>query len=100
PRFYEENFAQNARLLNQLEKIAAAKNCTLAQLSLAWILHQGDDFVPIPGTHRITHLEENAGAAEIHLSASELAAIDQLFPQRGGAAGARHDYDRSKELNI
>src|SRR5918992_525266 len=100
PRFYQENFQHNARLLSGLQQVAEAKRCTLAQLSLAWILHQGNDFVPIPGTHRIAHLEENAAAADLVLTSNELAEIDQLFPQKGAAAGARHDYDRSKELNI
>ena len=100
PRFHQENLEHNARLLSGLQKIAEAKKCTLAQLSLAWILHQGDEFVPIPGTHRIAHLEENAAAAELILTFNELARIDKLFPQKGAAAGARHDYDRSKELNI
>jgi aryl-alcohol dehydrogenase-like predicted oxidoreductase len=100
PRFYDANFDHNARLLGKLEKIASARNCTLAQLSLAWILHQGENFVPIPGTHQIAHLEENVRAADIALTEEELAAIDELFPQKSAAAGARHDYDRSKELNI
>jgi aryl-alcohol dehydrogenase-like predicted oxidoreductase len=100
PRFYADNFVHNARLLAELEKIAAPKGITLAQLSLAWILHQGENFVPIPGTRQISHLEENIRAAEIVLTTDELAAIDRLFPQKGAAAGARHDYDRSKELNI
>jgi aryl-alcohol dehydrogenase-like predicted oxidoreductase len=100
PRFSDANFDHNARLLGKLEKIASARNCTLAQLSLAWILHRGENFVPIPGTHQIAHLEENVRAAGIALTAEELAAIDKLFPQKGAAAGARHDYDRSKELNI
>jgi aryl-alcohol dehydrogenase-like predicted oxidoreductase len=72
----------------------------LAQLSLAWILHQTENFVPIPGTRRVTHLEENAAAAEIVLESDEIAEIDELFPRQGAASGARHDYDRSKELNI
>jgi aryl-alcohol dehydrogenase-like predicted oxidoreductase len=100
PRFYAENFAHNARLLGELGRIAEAKKCTPAQLSLAWILHQGENFVPIPGTHRIAHLEENARAADVVLTPAELAEVDRLFPQKGAAAGARHDYDRSKELNI
>ena len=100
PRFYVENFQHNARVLSRLQQIADAKRCTSAQLSLAWILHQGDNFVPIPGTRRIAHLEENAAAAEIVLTSDELAEIDTLFPQKGAASGARHDYDRSKELNI
>jgi len=100
PRFYEENFQHNARLLDALQDIADDKKCTLAQLSLAWILHQGDNFVPIFGTHQIAHLEDNVGAAEIILTPNELAEIAKLFPRTDAVAGARHDYDRSKELNI
>ena len=100
PRFYAENFEHNRGLLDQLEKIVAAKKCTLAQLSLAWILHQGDFFVPIPGTLRLSHLEENVSAADVLLSAEDLSALDRLFPRSGAAAGARHDKDRSRELNI
>ena len=99
PRFHEPNFQRNVDLLKQLEQIASVKNCSVAQLALAWILHQGDFFVPIPGTYKIANLEANAAAAEISLSADELAAINRIFPA-GAAAGARHDYDRSKELNI
>jgi aryl-alcohol dehydrogenase-like predicted oxidoreductase len=99
PRFHEENFQHNADLLKRLERIADAKNCSVAQVALAWILHQGDFFVPIPGTYKIANLDANAAAADISLSAEELAAIDGIFPP-GAAAGGRHDYDRSKELNI
>ena len=76
-----------------------AKKCTVAQLALAWILHQGDFFVPIPGTYKIANLEANAAAADVSLTPDDLAAIDRIFPL-GAAAGGRHDYDRSKELNI
>ena len=100
PRFTAENLRHNARLLDRLRLIADAKGCTVAQLSLAWILHQGESFVPIPGTHQISHLEDNVGAADIPLSAAELAAIDAIFPQKGAVAGARHERDRSRELNI
>jgi aryl-alcohol dehydrogenase-like predicted oxidoreductase len=99
PRFHEMNFQHNMNLLRQLEAVAGAKKCAVAQLALAWILHRGDFFVPIPGTYKIPHLEANAAAADIHLTADELAAIDKVFPP-GAAAGTRHDYDRSKELNI
>lgn len=99
PRFHEQNFQHNANLLKRLEAIADAKRCTVAQLALAWILHEGDFFVPIPGTYKIANLEANAAAADIVLSKDELAAIDRIFPL-GAAAGGRHDYDRSKELNI
>lgn len=100
PRFQRENFQKNAALLKQLESIAEAKACTVAQLALAWILHQGDFFVPIPGTYNAAHLEANAAAADIRLTAAELGAIDQIFPREGAVAGGRHAYDRSKELNI
>jgi aryl-alcohol dehydrogenase-like predicted oxidoreductase len=101
PRFREKNFQHNANLLYQLQGVAEAKKCTLAQLALAWILHQGDFFVPIPGTYNVEHLESNAAAADIQLTTPELAEIDRIFPRQGAvAAGTRHDYDRSRELNI
>ena len=76
PRFHEKNFQQNDNLLKQLQDIAEAKKCPVAQLALAWILHQGDFFVPIPGTTKIAHLESNAAAADIVLT-------------RGGISGDR-----------
>ena len=100
PRFHEANFQHNMALLKQLQAIADSKKCTVAQLALAWILHQGDFFVPIPGTYKIDHLEANARAAELQFTAAELTAIDTIFPRAGAAAGGRHAYDRSKELNI
>jgi aryl-alcohol dehydrogenase-like predicted oxidoreductase len=99
PRFHEENFVRNLKLVKQLEALAASKPCTVAQLALAWILHQGDFFVPIPGTYKIANLEANAAATEISLTVNELGEMDRIFPV-GAAAGGRHDYDRSKELNI
>jgi aryl-alcohol dehydrogenase-like predicted oxidoreductase len=100
PRFHEKNFQHNANLLKQLQGVAEAKKCTLAQLALAWILHQGDFFVPIPGTYKIEHLTANAAAADIQLTTADLAAIERIFPRAGAVAGTRHDYDRSRELNI
>lgn len=100
PRFYEQNFEHNLRLLHRLKRVADARGCTLAQLSLAWILHQGESFVPIPGTRQTAHLEENIRAADIVLTPGDLAEIDRIFPQNGAAAGGRHDRDRSSELNI
>ena len=89
PRFSAENLPHNVALLAELEKLAANKNITLAQLSLAWILHQGQNFVPIPGTRQIAHLEENVRAIDVLLTASDFAMLDRLFPQKGAAAGAR-----------
>lgn len=100
PRFHRENFQRNAALLRELQSIAESKGCSVAQLALAWILHQGDFFVPIPGTSKIPHLETNAAAADIQLASTESAAIERIFPREGGVSGARHAYDRSKELNI
>ena len=99
PRFHQQNFPHNLKLLEQLTAIAQAKSCTVAQLALAWILHQGNFFVPIPGTYKIDNLAANAAAAEIALTPEDLAAINRIFPP-SAAAGGRHDYDRSKELNI
>jgi aryl-alcohol dehydrogenase-like predicted oxidoreductase len=100
PRFSAENLPHNVRLLTELEKLASNKGITLAQLSLAWILHRGENFAAIPGTLQIEHLEENFRAADVVLTAGDLATLDSLFPQKGAVAGARHEYDRSKELNI
>lgn len=78
-RFQGDNFVDNKKLLQSLEKLAQLKNCTAAQLSLAWLLAQGEDIVPIPGTKKIKYLEENVGAQAVVLSAEELVTLDQLF---------------------
>ncbi|MHB8461270.1 MAG: aldo/keto reductase, partial [Vulcanimicrobiaceae bacterium] len=89
PRFSGENFAKNLRLVDAVREIAQHKNCTPAQLALAWVLAQGDDVVAIPGTKRVATLEENVASAQIHLSATDLAEIEQVFPL-DAAAGARY----------
>lgn len=89
PRFQGENFAKNLELVERVEQMSAAKGCTPAQLALAWVLAQGPDAVPIPGTRNRSRLEENAGAPEIDLSDHELAEIDELIP-RDMAAGTRY----------
>ena len=89
PRFQTENLARNLALLTPLEEIAAAKDCTPAQVALAWVLAQGNDIVPIPGTKRAAYLEENAAAAEIKLNAADLAKLDETFAP-GSTAGARY----------
>lgn len=78
PRFQEENFEQNLRLLERVKEIAAAKGCKPAQLALSWVLAQGDDIVPIPGTKRRKYLEENARAVEVELTEEDLARIDEV----------------------
>lgn len=100
PRFSDTNLPHNLLLLEQLKEIADARGCTTGQLALAWILHQGDDMVPIPGTRQLKHVTGNAAAAQIELTKDALERIDALFPRSGSVAGARFDRDRSKELNI
>jgi aryl-alcohol dehydrogenase-like predicted oxidoreductase len=75
PRFQGENFEANARLVQPLVEMAAKKSCTPGQLALAWLLAQGEDILPIPGTKRRTHLRENLGALDVRLSAEEAAAL-------------------------
>jgi aryl-alcohol dehydrogenase-like predicted oxidoreductase len=89
PRFQGENFVKNLELVDRVRSLAAEKDCTPGQLALAWVLAQGDDVVAIPGTKRRAYLEENVEAAEISLSESELAAIDEAAP-RGAASGDRY----------
>jgi len=89
PRFKGDNMDHNLALVRRIEEIAAEKGVTPAQLALAWLLSRGNDIVPIPGSRRIKHLEENAAAADIELSASDLARIDDAAP-RGAAAGDRY----------
>ena len=89
PRFKGENFERNLDLVRDIEAIARAKGVTPAQLAIAWVLARGNDIVPIPGSKSIGHLEENIAAAEITLTASELARIDEAAP-KGIAAGDRY----------
>ena len=89
PRFQGDNFRRNRELVERLEALAAEKGVTPAQLALAWVLHQGDDIVPIPGTKRRTYLQENVAAVEIELSEEDLARIDEAAP-RGVTAGDRY----------
>ena len=84
PRFQGENLEANMRIVAKLREIAEEKDVTPAQLALAWVLAQGDDIVPIPGTKRRTYLEENAAAADIELSDEDLARIDQELPEVSG----------------
>jgi aryl-alcohol dehydrogenase-like predicted oxidoreductase len=89
PRFQGESFQRNLDLVRRVEELAQEKGVKPSQLALAWVLAQGDDVVPIPGTKRRTYLEENAGASEVELTADELAALDEVFP-RGAASGDRY----------
>ena len=89
PRFQGENFARNLELVDAVRTIAEEKGVTPAQLALAWVLEQGDDLVPIPGTRRVGNLEENLAAVDIRLTPAELARIDAVFPP-GAASGDRY----------
>ena len=89
PRFQGENFDRNLELVERVREIAEEKDVTPAQLALAWVLHQGDDIVPIPGTKRAHYLEENARAAEVELSDEDLARIEDAFP-KGATSGERY----------
>jgi aryl-alcohol dehydrogenase-like predicted oxidoreductase len=89
PRFQGENFERNMELVARVEELAFAKGVTAGQLALAWVLHQGDDVVPIPGTKRVRYLEENAAAASIELTDDELRQLDEIAPA-GVAAGDRY----------
>ena len=89
PRFQGENFQKNLHLVNHLRDLAASKGVTASQLALAWVLAQGDDLVPIPGTKRVKYLEENVGALDVQLTPDELRHLDELLPL-GAAAGTRY----------
>ena len=89
PRFQGEHLARNLELLGALEAMAAAKACTPAQIAIAWVLAQGEDIIPIPGTKKTKYLEENAAAVELVLTAEELATLDNAFPP-GITAGDRY----------
>ena len=89
PRFQGENFERNLDLLREVERLAQEKRVTPSQLALAWVLAQGDDVVPIPGTKRVKYLEENAAAANVTLTAEELERLKLTFPV-GATAGDRY----------
>jgi len=99
PRFQGEAFAKNLELVSQIEAIAQAKSCTPAQLSLAWVLAQGEDIVPIPGTKRRTYLEENIGALDVMLSKADLDRIDAVLPA-GAATGTRYAAPQMAALDL
>jgi aryl-alcohol dehydrogenase-like predicted oxidoreductase len=90
PRFQGENFQKNLDLVARINDLAQQKQCTASQLALAWVLAQGEDVVPIPGTKRVKYLEENLGALDVELSSSELAQLDEIAPKGKAAAGMRY----------
>jgi len=90
PRFQGANFDRNLQLVDHVRTLAESKACTAGQIAIAWLLHQGDDILPIPGTKRVHYLEENVGAANVILSQEEMDRINEILPPRG-AAGDRYD---------
>ncbi|MFJ3230945.1 aldo/keto reductase [Streptomyces sp. NPDC086787] len=97
PRFTGDNLDANLRLAAKVKEIAAEKDVTPAQLAIAWVLAQGEDLVPIPGTKRRTYLEQNAGAVDVELTKDDLARIDAELPQ---AAGERYNEAGMKAVNL
>jgi aryl-alcohol dehydrogenase-like predicted oxidoreductase len=98
PRFQGENFAKNLQLVEKIEEIAAEKDITASQLALAWVLAQGQDIVPIPGTKRRKYLEQNAAAVDIILSQEDLARIEDVFP-KDAVSGLRYPEAMMKSVN-
>ena len=99
PRFQVDNFKNNLQIVDGIKKIAAEKGCTPAQLALAWVLAQGDDIVPIPGTRRVKYLDDNLGALNVTLSSTDLARIDKIAP-KGVAAGPRYHEAGMKRIGL
>ena len=97
PRFAEENFEKNVELADRVREVAEGKGITPGQLALAWLLAQGDDIVPIPGTKRREYLEDNAGAADVTLTGEDLARIEEAMP-RGSAAGERYSAQQMRAV--
>jgi aryl-alcohol dehydrogenase-like predicted oxidoreductase len=99
PRFQGDNFHRNLGLVTRVEELATEKHCTPAQLALAWVLAQGSDVVPIPGTKHRTYLDQNLGALSITLTTSDLRRLDEAFP-RGVAVGARYPEEYMNRLGV
>ena len=95
PRFQGENFRKNIELVGEVEAMASEKGCTAAQLALAWVLAQGEDIVPIPGTKRVKYLDENIAALDVKLTEQDLKRLDEILPP-GAAAGTRY-HERGME---
>src|SRR6266478_8533381 len=99
PRFQEENFQKNFDLVKKVEEIAREKRCQPSQLALAWVLAQGDDIVPIPGTKRRKYLEENAAAVDLKLTPDDLRRLSEVFPS-GAASGLRYPEHMMNRVNV
>ncbi|QEH37900.1 General stress protein 69 [Aquisphaera giovannonii] len=98
PRFQGDNFRKNLQLVEKVGEIARARGCSPSQLALAWVLAQGEDIVPIPGTKRLKYLEENLGALDVSLTADDLAQVDAILPA-GAASGDRYHAQALKAID-
>ncbi len=98
PRFKEENFKKNLKIINKLEEVAKDKNCSLSQLAIAWLLAQEDFIVPIAGTKKVKYLEENVKANDVKLTEEDIKRIDEIAP-KGAAAGLRYPEVAMKSVN-
>jgi aryl-alcohol dehydrogenase-like predicted oxidoreductase len=99
PRFTGENFAKNIQLVREVEAMAEEKGCTTAQLALAWVLAQGQDIVPIPGTKHVKYLDQNIGALDVQLTSEDLKRLDEILPP-GAAAGERYHARGMETVNL
>jgi aryl-alcohol dehydrogenase-like predicted oxidoreductase len=99
PRFQGENFEKNIQLVREVEDMAKEKGCSTAQLALAWVLAQGDDVVPIPGTKHVKYLDDNIGALDVNLSDEDLKRLDAILPP-GAAAGQRYHERGMATVNL
>jgi aryl-alcohol dehydrogenase-like predicted oxidoreductase len=98
PRFQGANFAKNLEVVRRVGEMAKEKRCKPSQLALAWVLAQGEDIVPIPGTKRRRYLEENAAALDVKLTIEDLCRLDEVLP-RGVAAGTRYPEEMMRAIN-
>jgi aryl-alcohol dehydrogenase-like predicted oxidoreductase len=99
PRFQGDNFDKNIQLVREVEKMAREKGCTTAQLALAWVLAQGEDILPIPGTRHVRYLDENIGALDVKLTPEDMKRLDEILPP-GAAAGQRYPERSMAMLNL
>jgi aryl-alcohol dehydrogenase-like predicted oxidoreductase len=99
PRFQGDNFQKNLELVKKVENLARQKKCTPSQLALAWVLAQGEDIVPIPGTKRVKYLEENVGALDVNLTPDDLAQIERILP-KGVVAGRRYNESMMRLIDV
>ncbi|KPW06588.1 Aldo/keto reductase [Pseudomonas syringae pv. atrofaciens] len=99
PRFQGENFNRNLQLVEKVKTLATARGISASQLALAWVLAQGEDIIPIPGTKQRKYLESNVAAASLTLSADDLVQLEAIFPAQGSASGERYNAASMKSLN-